>query len=117
MARDNRLWWPALVSAMHRDLVADRGWIVEADYRQGMALSQLAPGLLAAQLAIYPGYVHYGVWGATLTGLAFVLPAFLMVLGWLYVRFGACPGYRPCFTASGPRLLTILPISKLTTFV
>ncbi len=81
---------PALVSAMHGDLVAERGWISEADYREGLALAQqerlpLALGPLAAQLAIYLGYVHYGVWGATLTGLAFVLPSFVMVLalGWL----------------------------------
>ena len=51
----------ALVGYMHRDLVERRGWIAEADYREGMALAQLAPGPLAAQLAIYLGYVHYRV--------------------------------------------------------
>lgn len=72
---------PALVSAMHRDLVTDRHWIGEEDYRESMALAQLAPGPLAAQLAIYLGYVHYGLIGATLAGVAFVLPSFLMVVG------------------------------------
>src|SRR5215207_2763430 len=70
----------ALVGYMHRDLVEQRHWITEADYKEGLALAQLAPGPLAAQLAIYLGYVHYRILGATLVGLAFVLPSFLIVL-------------------------------------
>src|SRR5262245_79095 len=70
----------ALVGYMHRDLVERRHWITEADYREGLALAQLAPGPLAAQLAIYLGYVHYRISGATLAGLAFVLPSFVMVV-------------------------------------
>src|SRR4051794_25015474 len=80
----------ALVGYMHRDLVERRGWISDTDYKEGLALAQLAPGPLAAQLAIYLGYVHYHVIGATLAGVAFVVPSFLMVvaLGWAYVRYG-----------------------------
>src|SRR5262245_29334813 len=80
----------ALVGYMHRDLVERRGWISEAEYKEGLTLAQLMPGPLAAQLAIYLGYVHYGVLGATLVGVAFVLPSFVMVvaLGWAYTRFG-----------------------------
>src|SRR5688500_15761410 len=76
----------ALVGYMHRDLFEEKKWISEEDYKEGIALSQLAPGPLAAQLGIYIGYVHYGVLGATATGLAFVLPSFFMVLGigWVY---------------------------------
>ncbi len=70
----------ALVGYMHRDLVEQRKWISEEDYREGLALSQLAPGPLAAQLAIYLGFVHYRILGATLVGLAFVLPSFFMVV-------------------------------------
>ncbi len=70
----------ALVGYMHRDLVEDRKWISETEYKEGLTLAQLMPGPLAAQLAIYLGYVHYGVMGATVVGIAFVLPSFLMVL-------------------------------------
>jgi chromate transport protein ChrA len=65
---------------MHRDLVAERHWIAEEEYRDGLALAQLATGPLAAQLGIYLGYVHYGITGATLCGLAFILPSFVMVV-------------------------------------
>src|SRR5438034_5325488 len=80
----------ALAGYMHRDLVDDRKWISEADYKEGLALAQLMPGPLAAQLAMYLGYVHYRVLGATVVGIAFVIPSFLMVvaLGWAYVRYG-----------------------------
>jgi chromate transporter len=71
----------ALVGYMQRDLVEDKKWISEEEYKDGLALAQLAPGPLAAQLAIYLGYVHYRVLGATLVGIAFVLPSFLMVVG------------------------------------
>jgi chromate transporter len=62
-------------------------------------LAQLAPGPLAAQLAIYLGYVHYGILGATLVGLAFVLPSFLMVLslGYAYQLYGGLPWMQAVF--------------------
>src|SRR5437879_7920236 len=80
----------ALVGYMHRDLVEQRKWISEAEYKEGLTLAQLMPGPLAAQLAIYLGYVHYSIHGATAAGIAFVLPSFLMVLalGWAYVAYG-----------------------------
>src|SRR5438552_17909197 len=70
----------ALVGYMHRDLVENKKWISEDDDKEGLALSQLAPGPLAAQLSIYLGYVHHGIFDAALAGIAFVWPSFLMVL-------------------------------------
>src|SRR6476661_311618 len=80
----------ALAGYMQRDLVERRRWISKQDYVEGLALAQLAPGPLAAQLSIYLGWVRGGVTGATLVGLAFVVPSFLMVLGLsaLYVAYG-----------------------------
>jgi chromate transporter len=108
----------ALVGYMHRDLVEDRRWISEADYKEGLALSQLAPGPLAAQLGIYMGYVHYRILGATLAGIAFVVPSFLMVvaLGWAYVRFGGIPWMQAVFYGVGAAVVGIIAMSakKLT---
>lgn len=108
----------ALVGYMHRDLVEQRRWISEADYKEGMTLSQLAPGPLAAQLAIYLGYVHYKIAGATLAGIAFVLPSFLMVLGigWAYVNFGGLPWMQAVFYGVGAAVIGIIAMStkKLT---
>src|SRR5215467_4207091 len=80
----------ALVGYMQRDLVERRRWVSKQDYVEGLALAQLAPGPLAAQLAMYLGWVRAGVAGATLVGVAFILPSFAMVLALaaLYVEFG-----------------------------
>lgn len=109
----------ALTGYMYRDLVEKRKWISEADYKDGLALSQLAPGPLAAQLAIYLGYVHYRFLGATLIAVAFVLPSFFMVisLGWAYVKFGGLTWMQAVFYAVGASVIGIIAFSayKLTT--
>ena len=108
----------ALVGCMFRDLVEERKWIGESDYKEGLALAQLAPGPLAAQTAIYMGYVHYRILGATLVGLAFVLPSFLMVvvLGWAYARYGGLPWMQAIFYGVGASVIGIIAFSaqKLT---
>lgn len=109
----------ALVGYMYRDLVERRQWISEADYKEGMALAQLMPGPLAAQLAIYLGYVHHRILGATLAGLAFVLPSFFMVvvLGALYVAYGGIGWMQAVFYGVGAAVIGIIAMSawKLTT--
>jgi chromate transporter len=109
----------ALVGFMHRDLVGRRKWISENDYKEGLALSQLMPGPLAAQLMIYLGFVHYRVTGATLAGIAFVLPSFAMVvaLGAAYVAYGGITWMQAVFYGLGAAVIGIIAISayKLTT--
>lgn len=93
-------------------------WISDSDYKEGLALAQMAPGPLAAQLAIYLGYVHYRILGATLVGIAFVVPSFLMVvaLGWAYVAFGGLQWMQAVFYGVGASVIGIIAISayKLT---
>ena len=100
----------ALAGAMQRDLVEKRRWISKEDYLDGLALAQLAPGPLAAQLAIYLGYVRARLLGATLVSLAFILPSFLMVLGisWLYVRFGGLVWMQALFYGIGAVVIGII---------
>ena len=104
----------ALVGYMHRDLVEKNKWITEEDYREGLALAQLAPGPLAAQLSIYLGYVHYRIWGATLAGIAFVMPSFLMVLalGYAYIQAGGLPWMQAVFYGIGAAVIGIITISS-----
>jgi chromate transporter len=100
----------ALAGYMQRDLVEQRRWVTRADYLEGLALAQLAPGPLAAQLAIYLGWVRAGVLGATLVGAAFVLPSFVMVLALaaVYVRAGALPGMQAAFYGVNAAVIAII---------
>jgi chromate transporter len=108
----------ALTGYMQRDLVERRGWVSEQDYKEGLSLAQLAPGPLAAQLAIYLGWVRAGVLGATLVGLAFVGPSLIMVLALsaMYVRFGGLPWMQGVFYGIGAAVIAIIAQSarKLT---
>src|SRR5256885_1743686 len=109
----------ALAGNMQQDLVDARGWISKEDYFEGLALARLAPGPLAAQLAIYLGYVRAGILGATAVGVAFVLPSFLMVLclSAAYVRFGGLAWMQGLFYGIGAAVIGIITRSalKLTT--
>ena len=109
----------ALVGYMQRDLVESRRWISEVDFKEGLTLAQLMPGPLAAQLAMYLGYVHYRILGATLVGIAFVVPSFLMVvaLGAAYVKYGGLTWMQAVFYGVGAAVIGIIAISayKLTT--
>lgn len=108
----------ALVGYMQRDLVEQKAWLSEEEYKEGLALAQLAPGPLAAQLGIYIGFVHYGLLGATLTGLAFVLPSFIMVvlLGMAYQLYGGLAWMQAVFYGVGAAVIGIIVMNayKLT---
>jgi chromate transporter len=105
----------ALTGYMQRDLVERRGWVSERDYKEGLTLAQLAPGPLAAQLAIYLGWARAGVWGATLVGLAFIAPSLVMVLALsiAYVRFGGLPWMQGVFYGIGAAVIAIIAQSAL----
>ncbi|KHJ39558.1 putative chromate transport protein [Pedobacter glucosidilyticus] len=108
----------ALVEYMQRDLVEDKKWISQEEYKEGLALAQLAPGPLAAQLGIYLGFVHYRILGATLVGLAFVLPSFLMVLtlGVAYKLYSGLAWMQAVFYGVSAAVIGIIALSayKLT---
>jgi chromate transporter len=105
----------ALVGYMQRDLVDERHWISQEDYLNGLAFSQLAPGPLAAQLAMYLGFVRAGFVGATIVGAAFILPSFLMVLGIgkAYVSFGGTRIISALFYGIGAAVIAIIARSAI----
>ena len=100
----------ALCGHMQRDLVEERAWIEKRDYDEGMALSQLAPGPLAAQLAIYLGWVRGRVLGAALVSVAFIGPslAMVMVISALYLRYGGLPWMQGAFYGVGATVIAII---------
>jgi chromate transporter len=108
----------ALAGYMQRDLVERRRWFSKEEYVEGLALAQLAPGPLAAQLAIYLGWARGGFVGATLVAIAFILPSFLMVMviAALYLEQGGLPWMQGLFYGVGAAVIAIIARSahKLT---
>ena len=105
----------ALAGHMQKDLVEERRWVSKQDYLEGLAFSQLSPGPLAAQLAMYLGWLRAGALGATLVGIAFILPSLLMVLvlAALYVHFGSLPWIQGMFYGIGAAVIAIIVRSAI----
>ena len=103
---EGRSHWPPEWSRK----LEERGWIRREDYLEGLALAQLAPGPLAAQLAMYLGYVRAGVLGATSVALAFIAPSFLMVvaISVFYVRYGGLKWMQALFYGIGAAVIAII---------
>lgn len=99
-----------LVERMRRDLHERRGWVTEPEYAEAMALAQIAPGPLAAQVAIYLGWLRGGLAGATVAGVAFIAPSFLMVmaLSAAYVRYSGLPWMRGAFYGVGAAAIALI---------
>src|ERR1041385_3754868 len=108
----------ALAGYMQRDLVEQRRGISKDDYVRGLALAQLAPGPLAAQLAICLGWVRARVLGATLVAFAFVIPSFVMVLALAaaYIELGGLPWMQAVFYGVGAAVIarSVQKLTKLT---
>ena len=102
-----------LVERMRRDLQESRGWFTRAEYSEAIALAQLAPGPLAAQVAIYLGWLRGGFVGATTIGIAFIAPSFVMVmvLSAVYVRFGGVDWMQGAFYGVGAAVIAIIAFS------
>lgn len=104
----------ALAGYMQRDLIS-RGWISEEEYKEGLAFSQMMPGPLAAQLAMWIGFIRHGTIGASLVGIVFILPTFLIVLviSYLYVAYQGLSIVQALFYGIGPTIIAIVALSAI----
>ena len=100
----------ALAGYMQRDLVERRRWFTQEEYLQGLAVSQTLPGPLAAQLAMWLGYVRRGFWGAVAAAVPFILPPFLIVsiVAALYVAFRGTTVIQALFYGIGPTVIALI---------
>src|SRR2546428_12114064 len=103
----------ALAGYMHRDLVEERGWYSDDEYQQGLAIAQTMPGPLAAQLAMWLGYLERGARGALLVALPFVVPPFLLVtaIAALYAHYQGLSQVESVFFGVGPAVMAIIAIA------
>ncbi len=100
----------ALAGYMQRDLVEQRGWVTQEEYLEGLAVSQTLPGPLAAQLAMWLGYVRRGFWGAVAAAVPFVLPPFVIVsaVAALYTAFEGTTLIQALFYGIGPTVIALI---------
>ena len=96
------------IAIMHQELVERRRWISERRFLHALNYCMLLPGPEAQQLATYIGWLMHRTWGGIAAGLLFILPSLflLILLSWIYLRFGEVPavsailyGIKPAVTA------------------
>jgi chromate transporter len=107
----------ALVGYMHRDLVEQRGWFSDDEYRQGLALAQTMPGPLAAQLAMWLGFLSRAILGSAAVAVAFVTPPFLLVTAAavIYVENQGSTVVHALFRGVGPAIVAIASVKLART--
>jgi chromate transporter len=103
----------ALVGYMQRDLVEERRWYTEQEFQQALAIAQMMPGPLAAQVAMWLGYLHAGVRGAIAVATPFVLAPFLFVtvIAVLYAKYEGLSWVHAIFLGVGPAVMAIIAIA------
>ncbi|HLQ16015.1 MAG TPA: chromate efflux transporter [Candidatus Eisenbacteria bacterium] len=103
----------ATVGYMQRDLVEERKWMSRQDLLDGIALGQTMPGPLAAQVAMWVGFLRRGAVGALATALAFIAPSFVIVvaIGFLYVRYQGLPAVQSLFYGISPAVIAIIALA------
>src|SRR5437016_5661270 len=100
----------ALANYMRRDLVEARGWLTAEEYENGLALAAACPGPLAYQLAVYCGYIRFGIVGGLAVAVAFGLAPFVLVTlaAALYVRYSGNWQLRALFYGIAPVVVALI---------
>lgn len=83
----------AHIAIMHDEVVKRRKWLTDEEFLDLLGATNLIPGPNSTEMAIHIGYLRAGWPGLLAGGFCFVAPAILIVLilSWLYVRFGTAP--------------------------
>src|SRR5438876_5876302 len=100
----------AQITMMYNHMVERRKWLSKDRFVKIMAFCHMLPGPEALQLAIYVGYLKRKLWGGILAGLTFILPGavVMIVLSWLYVKYGKLPAVNNALYVLKPAVLGII---------
>jgi chromate transporter len=100
----------AQITMMFNHMVEKRRWLSKDRFVKIMAFCHMLPGPEALQLAIYVGYLKRRVLGGGLAGVTFILPGAIamIVLSWLYVRYGRLPPVMDVLYVLKPAVLGII---------
>jgi chromate transporter len=100
----------AQITMMFNHMVEKRRWLSKDRFVKIMAFCHMLPGPEALQLAIYIGYLKRKLWGGVLAGVTFILPGAIamIVLSWLYVRYGKLPQVTNALYVLKPAVLGII---------
>lgn len=108
----------AHIAMMDSDLVEKKKWSTKDEFLDGLAVCNLLPGPASTQLGIYMGYLKGGILGGTLAGIAFILPAFIIItlLSYIYFEFGTIPSIAGILYGINAVVIALISSSLLTMY-
>jgi chromate transporter len=108
----------AHIAMMDSDLVEKKKWSTKDEFLDGLAVCNLLPGPASTQLGIYMGYLKGGILGGTLAGIAFILPAFIIItlLSYIYFEFGAIPSISGILYGINAVVIALISSSLLSMY-
>lgn len=100
----------AHIAMQNDEMVVRRQWLSQEQFSDGLAVCEMLPGPASTQMGIFLGYLRAGQLGALVAGIAFIAPAFLIVLtlSWVYFRFQALPQLTAVFLGISPVMIAVI---------
>lgn len=100
----------AHIAIMREEVVDRRRWLTNERYTDLLGITNLIPGPNSTEMAMQIGRERAGWRGLVLAGACFILPAvsIVLLLGWLYVRYGARPEAQDLLVGIKPVTLVII---------
>jgi len=100
----------AHIAMMDDEAVRRRQWLTRQDFLDFVGATNLIPGPNSTEMTMHIGYVHAGFAGMVVAGVAFILPAVLITLGfaWLYAEYGSLPQVRPFLAGVQPVIIAVI---------
>jgi chromate transporter len=98
------------IAIMRDEFVRRRGWLDDAAFVDLIGAANLIPGPTSSELAMHIGHRRAGRAGLVVAGLAFLLPAVLIVavLAWVYVEYGRRPEVAALLAGVTPVVVAIV---------
>ncbi len=107
----------AMIPLIQAEVVNKRRWIDEQEFLNMLALAQSAPGVMAANAAIFIGYKMRGWKGIVATLLGSILPSFVIILliATVFTRFRELPAIEAIFKGIRPAVVALIaaPLYKM----
>lgn len=100
----------AHIAMFEREVVRKRGWLTHAEFLDLLGATNLIPGPNSTELAIHVGHRRAGWLGLVVAGVAFIVPAMLIVgaIAWAYVTYGVLPQAERLLLGVKPVIVAVI---------
>ena len=99
----------AIISLLEREWVEQLNCLEVEEFLHGVSLGQIL-GPLAVNISLFIGYRNFGLLGALVAEIAFLLPSIIIVimLSWFYFSFHEVPALKTALVGIAPVVIALI---------